>query len=101
MQLQMASTIYPAATLPLVNCTFRNAQSVMQCGQFRRGKLFTKHSRKYSTNSRLFSSPAGRRGLHIVASGTATQYGSVMEVSGRESEPPIYAWPDNNKVGLL
>ncbi|KAL2553083.1 NAD(P)H dehydrogenase C1 [Forsythia ovata] len=82
----MASTIYPAATLPLVNC-----------GQFRRGKLFTKHSRKYSTNSRLFSSPAGRRGLHIVASGTATQYGSVMEVSGRESEPPIYAWPDNNK----
>ncbi|KAL2532842.1 NAD(P)H dehydrogenase C1 [Abeliophyllum distichum] len=97
MQLQGASTISPAATLPLFNCTSSNAQSVMQCGQFRWGKLFTKHSRKYSTNSRLFSGPAGRRGLHIVASGAAIQYGSVMEVSARDSEPPSYAWPDNNK----
>lgn len=56
-----------------------------------------KHSRKYPTNSWIFSAPARRRGLSIVASATTTKYGDVREVSAKESEPPRYAWPDNNK----
>ncbi|XP_022841806.1 alternative NAD(P)H-ubiquinone oxidoreductase C1, chloroplastic/mitochondrial isoform X2 [Olea europaea var. sylvestris] len=82
----MASTISPLLTLPLFNC-----------GHFRLRKLFMKNSRKCPTNSWIFSTPAWRRGLCIVASATTKQYGDVMEVSAKESEPPCYAWPDNNK----
>lgn len=123
----MASTISPLLTLPLFNCTSFNRHFVMQCakmilrsilpvylflflnlrwifhfagGHFRLRKLFMKNSRKCPTNSWIFSTPAWRRGLCIVASATTKQYGDVMEVSAKESEPPCYAWPDNNKVGL-
>ncbi|PIN24246.1 NADH-dehydrogenase (ubiquinone) [Handroanthus impetiginosus] len=65
--------------------------------QFQWGKLVQQHSRKYWSNSSLFSRSGGRRGLRVVGSSSTGKYGGVSEVSESESQPSSYVWPDNNK----
>ncbi|KAH6833487.1 dehydrogenase C1 [Perilla frutescens var. hirtella] len=59
--------------------------------------FFQRHSRKYRTNSGLFSSSEPRQGLRVVGSSSSGRYDGVSKVSESQSPPCSYAWPENKK----
>lgn len=61
--------------------------------------LFPRFSKRYPTNISL-STSYRKKGVRVVASDTTGRNGGVLEISGGETAPRSYAWPDK-KVALL